>query len=50
MGTAKYTKINAKTALFIDEFAYDVPGMLKTLHIGFVGVTNFSPKVAKQIK
>jgi hypothetical protein len=34
----------------MDEFAYDVPGILNTLHIGFVGATNFSPNVAKQIK
>jgi hypothetical protein len=27
-----------------------VPGMLNTLHIGLVGATSFSPKVAKQIK
>jgi hypothetical protein len=34
----------------MDEFAYDVPGMLNTLHIGFVGGGNLSPNVAKQIK
>jgi hypothetical protein len=33
----------------MDEFAYDVPGMLNTLHIGVVGAT-ISPNVAKQIK
>ena len=41
-----------RTALFIDEFANDEPGMLTILQIGSMGIPSnfFSPNVEKQIK
>jgi hypothetical protein len=41
-----------RTALFIDEFANDEPGMLTMLQIGNMLVPSnfFSPNVEKQIK